>query len=80
MKITKIHYAKTVESQVMGAGVWEKIGVEGEVSENENIGNAIEEAKAFVQDAHFKSGALLPQTHPPTGDLYFNETTRKYEK
>lgn len=75
MQITKIQYSKTVESQVMGAGVWVKIGVDANVSENENIAEAIEQAKQAVDGAHQKE--LTGKA--PQGDLYFNETTRKYE-
>ena len=74
MKITKISYSKTVESQVMGAGIWTKISVTGEVGENENVANAIEEAKTEVETALQK---YLPQ--PQTGDLYFNVTKNKEE-
>jgi len=74
MKITKISFSKTVESQVMGAGIWMKLGVEGEVGENENVSNAIEEAKTEVETALQK---YLPQ--PQTGDLYFNVTKNKEE-
>ena len=74
MKITKISFSKTVESQVMGAGIWTKISVTGEVGENENVANAIEEAKTEVETALQK---YLPQ--PQTGDLYFNVTKNKEE-
>jgi len=77
MQITKINYAKTVESQVMGAGVWVKIGVEGQVGENENVGEAIEQAKEVVDAAHQKELASRPA---PSGDMFFNETTRQYER
>lgn len=75
MKITQISYSKTVESQVMGAGVWVKISVTGEVGENEIVANAIEEAKQEVETALQKS---LPA--PQSGDLYFNVSTGKKEK
>ena len=58
MKITQISFSKTVESQVMGAGIWTKISVTGEVRENENVANAIEEAKTEVETALQK---YLPQ-------------------
>lgn len=58
MKITQISFSKTVESQVMGAGIWTKISVTGEVGENENVANAIEEAKTEVETALQK---YLPQ-------------------
>lgn len=74
MKITQISFSKTVESQVMGAGIWTKISVTGEVGENENVANAIEEAKTEVETALKK---YLPQ--PQTGDLYFNVTKNKEE-
>jgi hydroxymethylpyrimidine/phosphomethylpyrimidine kinase len=74
MKITQISFSKTVESQVMGAGIWTKISVTGEVGENENVANAIEEAKTEVETALQK---YLPQ--PQTGDLYFNVTKNKEE-
>ena len=74
MKITQISFSKTVESQVMGAGIWTKISVTGEVGENENVANAIEEAKTEVETALQK---YLPQ--PQTGDLYFNVSTGKKE-
>ena len=74
MKITQISFSKTVESQVMGAGIWTKISVIGEVGENENVANAIEEAKTEVETALQK---YLPQ--PQTGDLYFNVTKNKEE-
>ncbi len=77
MKITKISYSKTVESQVMGAGIWTKIGLEGDVGENESIVSAIEEAKATIEDALLREGVLLK---PPTPtDLYFNVSTGKKE-
>ena len=74
MKITQISFSKTVESEVMGAGIWTKISVTGEVGENENVANAIEEAKTEVETALQK---YLPQ--PQTGDLYFNVTKNKEE-
>jgi len=74
MTITKITYSKTLESCVMGAGVWTRIGVEGVVAEGENISNAIEEARATVEDAHQKHLAVNPQ---PTGDIYFNVSKQK---
>lgn len=74
MKITQISFSKTVESQVMGAGIWTKISVTGEVGENENVANAIEEAKTEVETALKKH---LPE--PQTGDLYFNVSTGKKE-
>ncbi len=74
MKITQISFSKTVESQVMGAGIWTKISVTGEVGEKENVANAIEEAKTEVETALQK---YLPQ--PQTGDLYFNVTKNKEE-
>lgn len=55
MKITKISYSKTVESMMLGAGIWTKIGIEGEIEKGENIGNAIEDAKATVEDAHLRN-------------------------
>jgi hypothetical protein len=55
MKITKISYSKTVESMMLGAGIWTKIGIEGEVEEGEGIVNAIEDAKATVEDAHLRN-------------------------
>tara|TARA_R110000868_G_scaffold371093_1_gene634580 strand:+ start:348 stop:578 length:231 start_codon:yes stop_codon:yes gene_type:complete len=75
MQITKITYSKTVESNVMGAGVWIKIGVDANVSEDENIAGAIDEAKEYVETAIQKS---LPT--PVTGDLYFNVTKNKEER
>jgi len=75
MKITQISFSKTVESQVMGAGIWTKISVTGEVGEKENVANAIEEAKTEVETALQK---YLPQ--PQTGDLYFNVTKNKEER
>jgi len=55
MKITKISYSKTVESMMLGAGIWTKIGIEGEVEEGEGIVNALEDAKATVEDAHLRN-------------------------
>lgn len=75
MKITKISYSKTVESNVMGAGVWIKIGVDANVSEDENIAGAIDEAKEYVETAIQKS---LPI--PMSQDLYFNVTKNKEER
>lgn len=54
MQITKIQYSKTVESNVMGAGIWQKIGVDAVVSEGEDIAAAIDEARNVVEDAHRK--------------------------
>ena len=59
----------------MGAGVWQRIGVEGVVSEGENIANAIDEARSVVEDAHQK---YLPTQQ--SGDLYFNVSKQKEER
>lgn len=75
MQITKIQYSKTVESNVMGAGIWQKIGVDAVVSEGEDIAAAIDEARNVVEDAHRK---YLPPTQPQ--DIYFNVTNQKKEK
>ena len=55
MKATKISFSKTVESVMLGASIWTKIGIEGELEPGENVGNAIEDAKAHVEDAHLKN-------------------------
>lgn len=75
MQITKITFSKTVESSVMGAGVWQKIGIEAVVNEGDDIATAIDEARNVVEDAHKK---YLPM--PQSGDLYFNVTTQKEER
>lgn len=77
MKITSINYAKTVESNVLGLGVWLKIGVTGDVTENENIDLAIEQAKEVVDTAHKKELASRPV---PNGDIYFNVSTQKEDR
>lgn len=64
MQITKISFSKTVESNVMGAGIWTKVSVEGQVGENENVQSAIEQAKAEVEVALNNS--------VPAVDTYFN--------
>ena len=76
MKITQISYAKTIESNVLGAGVWVKIGITGDVTENENIDLAIEQAKEVVDTAHKKELASRPV---PQGDIYFNVSKNKTE-
>ena len=75
MQITKISYAKTVESNVLGAGVWLKIGIEGQVTDGENIESAIEQAKDVVDTAHDKYKQKVE-----TGDIYFNVTKNKEER
>ena len=75
MIITQISYSKTVESQVMGAGIWTKIGVTGTVEKDEDISSAIEQAKVVVEDAIQK--AIPP---PVSGDLFFNVSKNKMEK
>jgi hydroxymethylpyrimidine/phosphomethylpyrimidine kinase len=77
MTVTKISFSKTLESSVHGAGVWVKIGIDAEVREGENISNAIEEARAIVEDAHQKH---IPEQLAPKGDLYFNVTNGKEER
>jgi len=75
MVITQISYSKTVESQVMGAGIWTKVGVTGNVQEGEDISSAIEQAKVVVEDAIQK--AIPP---PMNADIIFkNVTTGKME-
>lgn len=75
MQITKISFSKTVESNVMGAGVWIKIGLDANVSEDENIAGAIEEAKEYVEAAIQKS---LPVQ--PVGDIFFNVSKNREER
>lgn len=77
MKITKISFAKTVESSMMGAGVWVKIGVDADVTELDDIAESIDKAKEVVNAAHEKEQMGRPK---PQGDIFFNETTRQYEK
>lgn len=75
MVITQISYSKTVESQVMGAGIWTKVGVTGTVEKDEDVSSAIEQAKGVVEDAIQKA---IP--HPINGDIIFkNVTTGKME-
>ena len=76
MKITKVAYSKTIESNVLGAGVWVKIGVDCDVSENENVSVAIEQAKEVVDTAHQKELASRPV---PNADIYFNVSKNKTE-
>jgi len=73
MKITKISYSKTVESMMLGAGIWTKIGIEGEIENGENIGNAIEDAKATVEDAHLKNESykIMKKRASEVGDIKF---------
>jgi len=75
MKITKISYSKTVESMMLGAGIWTKIGIEGEIEAGENIGNAIEDAKATVEDAHLKNESykIMKQRATEMGDITFEK-------
>ena len=77
MKITKISYSKTVESNVMGAGVWIKIGVDANVAEGENIEGCIAEARDYVEDAHAKyTPPPIPSQEAPK---FLNINTGKME-
>jgi len=76
MKITKISFAKTVESSMMGAGVWVKIGVEADVAEFDSVAESIDMAKEVVNAAHEKEQAGRKQQ----GDIFFNVTTQKEER
>tara|TARA_R110000868_G_scaffold177772_2_gene416807 strand:- start:53 stop:307 length:255 start_codon:yes stop_codon:yes gene_type:complete len=84
MKITKITYSQTVEANVNGVSVWNKIGVEGELNELDSPEESIEQARLIVKEAHDKAGSFLYPTVntkvTSEGVMYFNETTRKYEK
>jgi len=75
MQITKISYSKTVESNVMGAGVWIKIGVDADINESDSLQHSIGILHDLVDDSIEK---YLPK--PQTGDLYFNVTKNKEER
>lgn len=75
MKITKISYSKTVESCIMGAGIWQKLGVEIDVEPGDEVHGVIDRANEVVETALKK---YLPE--PPTGDLYFNVSKNKEER
>jgi hypothetical protein len=77
MKITKISYSQTVEANVNGISVWNKIGVEGELNELDSAEQSIEQARQVVKEAHDKAGSFL---YPTRQDIFFNETTRKHER
>ena len=77
MKITKISYSQTVEANVHGISVWNKIGVEGELNELDSAEQSIEQAREIVKTAHDKAGSFI---YPIRQDIYFNESTRKHEK
>lgn len=74
MTITKIQFSKTIESSVLGAGVWVKIGLESEVEPSDNVENCIDILKQTIDGSHEK---YMPQK--ATGDIYFNVSTMKNE-
>lgn len=81
MPFESVSIHETYELITPIGSLWRKIEATYKIdpdSEDEYI--ARDKVKAFLDESHKKYFPELPSATLPKGDLYFNETTRKYEK
>lgn len=82
MPFTSITINETFELRTHIGSLWRKIEASYEIGEGEDEYIARDKIKSFLDESHRKYYSYeLPKALPSKKeDLYFNETTRKYEK
>ena len=82
MPFTSVTINETFELRTHIGSLWRKIEASYQIGEGEDEYIARDKVKAFLDESHRKYYSdELPKALPPKKeDLFFNESTRKYEK